>query len=210
MALPDLDSAARRPRRVALCLAFGLLGLLGLPRAALAQRMVVDTQTFEMQARVGDAELKLNGAGLRAVAWFKAYAAGLYLAQKTAAAEQALAAQGPKRLQMRMMQDVPTVEFVKAFDKGVTRNTSAGDLPALKERMAQFDRNVTAIGQVKKGDVINLDFIPGTGLVLSVNGRVRGEPIPGADLYTALLRIFIGDKPTDTRLKASLLGAAWS
>lgn len=178
--------------------------------AVLAQRLVVDGQAFDTAARIGNIELKLNGAGLRQVAWFKAYAAGLYLPDKTRAAAQALNGAGPKRLQMRMMQDVPTAEFIKAFDKGIGRNSSAAELAALKERMARFDLILTQIGQVKKGDVVNLDFIPGQGLVLTLNGKPRGEAIAGEDLYAAFLRIFIGDKPTDERLKASLLGAAWS
>jgi hypothetical protein len=35
---------------------------------------------------VGDTDLKLNGVGLRAVAWLKGYAAGLYLPKKATAA----------------------------------------------------------------------------------------------------------------------------
>ena len=53
---------------------------------------------------------------------------------------------------------------------------------------------------------IDLDFVPTSGLTLVWNGKVQGEPLPGADLYTALLKIFIGDKPTDPELKAGLLG----
>lgn len=198
----------RLPRWLAAPLV-GLAMVLAAP-AALAQRLVVDGQPFDTVARIGNAELKLNGAGLRQVAWFKAYAAGLYLPDKTRTAAQALNGTGPKRLQMRMMQDVPTAEFIKAFDKGISRNSTPAELAAMKERMARFDQILTQIGQVKKGDVVNLDFIPGQGLVLTLNGKPRGEAIAGEDLYAAFLRIFIGDKPTDERLKASLLGAAWS
>jgi hypothetical protein len=41
---------------------------------------------------------------------------------------------------------------------------------------------------------------------MSVNGKAQGEPIPGDDLYAALLRIFLGDKPSDPELKSGLLG----
>jgi hypothetical protein len=166
----------------------------------------VDGYSFEDQARVADADLLLNGVGFRGVRIFKAYSASLYLTHKSEQPAQVLAMPGPKRLRIRMLWDVPSVEFAKAFELGVTRNTAASELPALKERMATFDAMVRAIGKVRKGDVVDLDLVPGQGLVFMLNGKPRGEPIAGADLYAALLRIFIGDLPVDDRLKAGLLG----
>ena len=129
------------------------------------------------------------------------------MTEKATTPERLVAVKGPKRVQMRMLLDVEAKEFVKAFNVGITRNVSEAQAAALKDRMAQFDRNLEAIGSTKKGDIVNLDFIPARGLVLSINGKVRGQPIPGDDLYAAFLKIFVGDKPVDTRLKAGLLGA---
>jgi hypothetical protein len=78
----------------------------------------------------------------------------------------------------------------------------------MKDRVAQFNRNLEQIGKVRKGDVVNLDFIPGTGLILSVNGTPRGQPVAGEDLYAGLLLVFLGEQPVDKKLKAGLLGAA--
>jgi hypothetical protein len=66
---------------------------------------------------------------------------------------------------------------------------------------------VRALAKLKKRDVIDLDSLPGRGLLLTFNGKPRGEPIEGDDLYAALLLCFIGDKPVDNSLKAGLLGA---
>ena len=166
----------------------------------------IEGQTFDAAARVAGTELVLNGVGVRAVAWLKGYAAALYLPAKAATPPQVLASVGAKRLQMRLLQDVPAEEFVKAIDKGIERNTPADELPALADRQALFERQVQAVGTVKKGDVVDLDFVPGRGLVFALNGKPRGDAIPGADLYAAVLRIFLGDKPIDARLKAGLLG----
>ena len=171
-----------------------------------AAQMRIEGQTFEARTQVAGSELQLNGVGLRAVAWLKAYAAGLYLTHKAQTSAQVFAAPGAKRLQLRMLQDVPAQEFVKAFNRGVARNTPDHEMPALQERMDRFDELITAVGKVKKGDVVNLDLLPGRGLVFSLNGVVRGSPIPGDDLSAALLRIFIGDHPVDVALKAGLLG----
>jgi len=56
--------------------------------------------------------------------------------------------------------------------------------------------------------VVNLDFLPGKGLVMTLNGARRGQPIPGEDLYAGVLKIFLGELPVDKKLKAGLLGAA--
>lgn len=184
----------------------GLLMAAWVP-AAWAQPVRIAGVGFDREAQVGGQALRLNGVGVRAVAWFTGYAAGLYLAQATDNAAQAMAAPGAKRVQMRMMWDVPAEEFVKAFNKGVTRNTPKDAQPALAERMAKFSELMRGVGQVKKGDVVNLDFVPAQGLVFSINGRARGAPIPGADLYAALLGVFLGERPVDAKLKAGLLGA---
>ncbi|MFY9512590.1 MAG: chalcone isomerase family protein, partial [Rubrivivax sp.] len=108
----------------------------------------------------------------------------------------------------RLLVEVPAAEFVKAIDKGVARNTPAAQQPALAARRQQFDAAVLALGQVKKGDVVDLDYLPGRGLLFAHNGRARGDLIPGEDFYAALLRIFLGEHPVDDRLKAGLLGVA--
>jgi flagellar motor switch protein FliM len=72
--------------------------------------------------------------------------------------------------------------------------------------MEKFDATVSALVKLKKGDVVDLDYLPSRGLVLSLNGVAKGEALPGEDLYAGLLKIFIGTLPVDTKLKAGLLG----
>ncbi len=169
-------------------------------------QLTIAGQNFEGEARVGGSALVLNGVGLRAVAWLKGYAAGLYLTHRTADPAQAMAMAGAKRIRMRMMQEVSTEEFVKAIDKGIGRNMPESAQAGLAERRERFDAQVRAVGKVKKGDVVDLDFVPERGLVFSYNGTVQGDAIPGADFYAAVMSIFLGDKPVDKKLKAGLLG----
>lgn len=168
----------------------------------------IEGMSFDDQVRLAGTDLVLNGVGLRSVAWLKGFAAGLYLPVKASAPAQALAQPGPKRLQMKMILDVETKEFIKAFDKSLSRNNTEAERAGLKDRVGQFNRNLEQIGVIRKGDVVNLDFIPGKGLILSVNGTPRGRPVEGVDLYASLLKVFIGDRPVDPKLKAGLLGAA--
>ncbi len=171
-----------------------------------AARVQAEGQWFDSRTPLGDAELQLNGTGVRAVAWFKGYVVGLYLPQAASTASEAVAMPGPKRLQLRMLQTVPAEEFVKALNKGVTRNSTAQELAVLKAPLAQLARQVGALGQVRQGDVIDLDHQPGEGLAMRVNGTLRGDPVPGDALFAAVLRSFVGDRPYDQKLKAGLLG----
>jgi len=181
--------------------------LLFLATLAPVQARTVEGQNFEEQLQLGGSTVQLNGVGLRQVQWFKGYAAGLYLTRKAATPAEALSAPGPKRLQIRMLVDVETIEFSKSFNRGIRRNTAPAQREALAERMQKFDGIIQRIGKVKTGDSIDIDWIPARGIILSLNGRPRGEPILGEDLYGALLRIFLGDKPSDPELKQGLLGA---
>lgn len=171
-----------------------------------ASAMRIAEQNFDDRIRLADTDLVLNGVGVRAVLWLKGYAAGLYMTEKAATPERVLAVKGAKRIQMKMLLDVEAKEFTKAFNVGIHRNSTEAENAALKERMDQFDRTIELIGKVGKGDVVNLDFLPARGLVLSVNGVVKGQPIPGEDLYAGILKIFIGEQPVDKKLKAGLLG----
>ncbi len=163
---------------------------------------------FAATATVAGAALRLNGTGERGVAWFKAYAAGLYLPQAARSAEQALAMAGSKRLQLRLLSDLPTAEFVKALKKGLARNSSAEQQQKMATQQQRFETQVLATAEVKKGDVIDLDFDPTRGLQFNINGKARGELIAGPELFAALLRSFVGDVPYEDKLKAGLLGLA--
>lgn len=183
-----------------------VLQLAALAAAPAFAQVRIEDQTFQPLAQVAGSELVLNGVGVRAVAWFKGYAAGLYLKSRAATPAQVQQMAGAKRLQLRMLHEVPAAEFVKAFRKGVARNTAPAELPALAARMEAFAGLVAAVGKVKKGDVIDLDLEPGRGTAFSINGTLRGEPIAGDDFYAALLRSFVGEHPYDDKLKAGLLG----
>lgn len=181
------------------------------PTWALAQvqpdaPVVFEGLRFDRRVQVAGVSLLLNGTGLRAVAWFKGFAAALYLAGRASAAPQAVAMAGPKRLQMRLFHDVPAAEFAKAFRKGMERNSEPDERARLAERIARFEAQINALGTVRKGDTVDLDLDPSRGTLFGLNGTLRGDVVPGDDFYAALLRSFVGDRPYDNKLKAGLLG----
>lgn len=176
------------------------------PDAAAPAPLRVEGEPVARSANVSGSELVLNGTGVRAVAWFKGYVAALYLPSKASAPERVVAMPGAKRLQLRMLQNVPAEEFVKALRKGVTRNTDSTEMPAISADMERFAGLIEALGSVRKGDVVDLDLHPGQGMVFTVNGTRRGDAIGGDAFYGALLRSFVGEHPYDKAMRLGLLG----
>jgi hypothetical protein len=181
--------------------------LLALGAAVNAQPVEMEGQKFEPTVQVGGQNLVLNGVGLRKRAIFKVYVAGLYVPQKTSNAATILADKGARRVSLRMLRDVDADSFVSAFLDGLRANLNEAQLTALKPQVDAFTATLKAIGEAKKGDVINFDTTPEGGTRVTVNGQPRGNPIPGADFSNAVLRIWLGDKPVDDGLKKGLLGA---
>ena len=171
-----------------------------------ARAATLDGLAFDDQIRLAGRELQLNGLGVRAVFIFRAYVAGLYLGQKTAVPQEVLQQAGPKRLQLRMLMEIGAPDIRKALIDGMQKNVSQAQWAAMQERVAQFGRTIDALGSTRTGDTLTLDYVPGRGMTLAVNGVAQGAAIAGADFYNALLGIFVGDDPVDTRLKAGLLG----
>ncbi len=184
----------------------GMVSMASLPALAAEPVNPIGGVRFEPQVQLGGQPLQLNGTGLRALRIFKAYAAALYLVQPAGSADAVVAQPGAKRLQIRLLWGVPAEEFIKAFHLGLERNSPPELQARLAERAARFDAMLQPLGKIKSGDTVNLDYLPGQGLLFWHNGRQLGAAIPGEDFYGALLRVFIGEQVSDERLRSGLLG----
>lgn len=188
-----------------------LSGAMGLPvpvEPGTAQAAKLEGQRFDDTLVLSDRTLRLNGLGLRGVAWVKAFVAGLYLAAPSKDTSQILAMQGPKRLRLKVMLEAPSVEMTKSMRRGVRRNEPEAMQARLLERVEVLAKGLDSIGTFRPGDVLDLDFIPGQGTHLVLNGKPLVKPIEGDDFYRAVLKIFIGERPVDKRMKAGLLSGA--
>jgi hypothetical protein len=153
-----------------------------------------------------DQQLVLNGAGLRKRAFFQVYAIGLYLPGKKAAAADAIGAPGPKRVLIHMLRDVGADQFSDALADGMKDNHSEAEMQALEPRVKQLSSIMAEMKEAKKGMRITLDWVPGSGTLVAVDGKPAGVPIPGEDFYRALLRIWLGEHAVQADLKKALLG----
>ena len=157
------------------------------------------------RVQVEGKDLSLNGGGLRRRFVFKVYVIGLYLAEKTRDAAQALAQPGAKRVSLHMLRDVGADTFSEALLEGLKANHSEAEYRGLEPRVKQLEAIMAKVGEAKKGMVIALDWAGGATRV-SIDGRPAGEPIAGEDFYRALLRIWLGEHPVQDDIKQDLLG----
>jgi hypothetical protein len=173
---------------------------------ARAQAVELEGVKFEPATQVGSATLQLNGAGVRTRVVFKVYVAGLYMPQKAGDAAALLAQRGARRIAITMLRSVDAETFAGALNEGLRNNHTEAQLAGFKAQIDALNANLKAVGEAKKGDVIHFEFVPEVGTRVMVNGQVRGAVIPGEDFFTAVLRIWLGDKPVDSGLKKGLIG----
>lgn len=158
---------------------------------------------FEDTARVAQATLELKGAGLRKRFFFEIYAIGLYVPDRDG---DPLAQAGAKRVAIHMLRDVGAERFTRALVDGMRRNHDEAAMQSLEPRIARLSTLMAEVKEAKKGMAIALDWVPGTGTRVTIDGRPAGDPIEGEDFYRALLRIWLGDRPVQDDLKQALLG----
>jgi hypothetical protein len=164
------------------------------------------TLAENVQIAGGGAQLVLNGAGLRKRAFFQVYAMGLYLPAKKSSAAEVLSLAGPKRVAIRMLRDVGADQFAEALAEGVRQNHSEADAKALEPRLKELTAIMAEMKEAKKGMSIALDWLPGEGTQVQIEGKPAGKPISGEDFYRGLLRVWLGEDPVQADLKRALLG----
>jgi len=176
-----------------------------LAQAAPARAAEVEGVAIDDAVEVDGARLELNGAGMRTVYIVKAYIAALYVPQRSRSPEVLLEQKGPRRLSLTMLADVSAQWVTRRFAMALRDNHREGELGQLGPRVERLIETMLTLGQMRKGERIDIDFFAGATRV-SVDGHSLGPAIPGEDLFTAVLRIFVGDYPLDAGLKQAMLG----
>jgi hypothetical protein len=190
-------------RQCTLALLAGLL-------AATATAATVDVGGVKLEdsADVRGSKLVLNGAGIRYKAVFKVYTAGLYLGRKASTPEEVLAAPGAKRMVITMLREIDSNELGKLFTRGVQDNAPKTEMSRLVPGLIKMGEIFSNQKKLLTGDVFTIDWVPGTGTIITVKGVPQGEPFKEPEFFNALMRIWLGPEPADWKLKDALLGKA--
>jgi hypothetical protein len=151
-------------------------------------------------------KLQLNGAGTRFKAVFKVYVGSLYTSQKVNSLEELMAAPGPKRLSMTFLREMEAGPFGRLLTRGVEDNVPRNEMSKLVPGLIRMGDIFTVNKVLLPGDIIHLDWIPGTGMVVTAKGKVQGEPFKEPEFFKAIMAIWFGPSPADFKLKDAMLG----
>lgn len=174
--------------------------------AALSQHVTVGGVKYDETIDLRGSRLQLNGAGVRYVMVLRYYTAGLYLPKKAGTTEEVLAMPGAKRLTVVALRDIDSGDLGKRFTRGVEDNLDKAAFSKLIPGLLRMSQLFSEIKKLNAGDSFTIDWVPGTGTIISVKGQPQGEPFKEPEFFNALLRIWLGPAPADWKLKDALLG----
>lgn len=184
-----------------------LLICIALAAAVPAQAVEVSGVNYPAQVTVAGRPLVLNGAGIRYRFVVKVYTAGLYLPAKAETPEQALAMAGPKRIHIQMLREIDSNTLGKLFTRGMEDNSSRAEFGKAIPGTLKLSELFAARKKLGPGEYFTVDFVPGQGTMVFVNGQPGlSDWIKEPEFFTSLAKIWLGPKPADELLKSALLG----
>lgn len=193
----------KKPLRLATCaLALTLMWTLAAPASALE----ISGVTIAPDATVAGTKLVLNGAGVRFKGFAKVNVTEIYASKKFSSLEELVALPGPKRVSLTMLRDVPSGLMGKSLTRGIEDNFPRAEVSKLVPSLIRIGELFNAFKNLNNGDSVLIDWVPGTGTVVTVRGAIQGEPFKEPEFFRAVLSIWLGPVPVDFKLKDALLG----
>lgn len=156
-------------------------------------------------------KLVLNGAGVRKRGYFKADVTALYLPEKRTTADAIYKLNGVRRIQLNILREFTSSTISRIFISDFKQAATDDEFKKLIAVVSQIGAAYSNVKRVAKGDVINLDWVPGTGWMAYQNGKmlqvegVNMTAINNELAYQIYLRMYIGEGAPD-ELRNGLLG----
>ncbi len=150
--------------------------------------------------------LLLNGAGLVSNGKVPSYVAQIYAKQKFKTLDELFAVPGPKRLVLTAVKELDTGPIVKMFNRSVDETAGKNDRAKLIPGLMSIGEIFKANRSLKPGEVMTLDWVPVSGMVIYIGGRMQGQPYRDAELFRAAMWVWMGDFPVDAKVKDALFG----
>ena len=105
-----------------------------------------------------------------------------------------------------MLRDIDGNELCKLFTQGMERNAPREEFSKSIAGVLRISDIFSAKKKLLAGENFTVDWVPGSGTQLIVNGSPQGEPIKEPEFFSAMMKIWLGNSPADARLKDALLG----
>lgn len=156
-------------------------------------------------------KLVLNGAAVRKRGYFKADVTALYLPEKRTTAEAIYKLNGVRRIQLNILREFTSSTITRIFLSDFKQSATDDEFKRLIGPIGQIGAAYSNVKRVSKGDVVNLDWLPGTGWMATHNGKALtggdGSVMSIKDelAYQIYLRMYIGQAAPE-ELRNGLLG----
>ncbi|MEY4766981.1 MAG: hypothetical protein RI907_3654 [Pseudomonadota bacterium] len=151
-------------------------------------------------------KLLLNGAAVRKRGYFKADVTALYLPEKRTTAEAVMKLNGIRRIQLNILREFTSSTISRIFLADFQQAATDEEFKKLIEVVGTIGSAYSNVKRVQRGDVVNLDWVPGKGWMASHNGRqLTGDgsgpmAINNELAFQVYMRMYIGpNAPEDMR-----------
>ncbi len=177
--------------------------------AAHANVMLEDVVLEESVVAHGQ-KLVLNGAGVRRRGYHKSDVVALYLPEKRTTPDAIYRLDGVRRIQLNLLRNLTSSTITRVFLSDFKQVATDEEFRQLIEPLGMIGAAYADIKRVRKGDVVNLDWVPGKGWMATHNGR----PLRSVDgilaindplAYQVYLRMYLG-AAASAELRNGLLG----
>ena len=182
----------------------GTLALLASLIAPLAaQTQTVEGNRYPDTVEAGGRTLTLVGAGLRERWWFDVYTMGAYAERRRCDPQMLIATDRAKSLRIDLLRDVAAKTMAgaleDAFERNLPPNVSLGLQSQIDTFLAYFRKDL------KKGDRIELTYVPGVGTALIQNQEQQGWTLEGEGLADLLWSSYFSASTCCDGLKKQIL-----
>jgi hypothetical protein len=184
-----------------------------MPWATPAQASSVELEGVELADSVTayGQKLVLNGAAVRKRGYFKADVTALYLPEKRTTADAIYKLNGIRRIQLNILREFTSSTITRIFLSDFKQSATEEEFKRLIGPIGQIGAAYANVKKVAKGDVVNLDWVPGPGWLATHNGKaLTGDggavlAIKDELAYQIYLRMYIGQAAPE-ELRNGLLG----
>ena len=167
----------------------------------------IDGQQYASSLKLDGALLQLNGAATKySKLGVRDYSVAVYVSAKGSTAEALLAAPGPKRIAFKFLRSMKT-DSLRVLTQGVETNLARADYIKSLVGVMRLGSLLGKHPSLAVGDSLTIDYFPGVGTFVSLNGRREAEPIKEPEFFQAMLLIWVGARPVDAQMRAAILGA---
>ena len=156
-------------------------------------------------------KLVLNGAGVRKRGYFKADVTALYLPEKRTTPDAIYKLNGIRRIQLNILREFTSSTITRIFLADFKQSATDEEFKRLIGPIGQIGAAYANVKKVSKGDIVNLDWVPGVGWMATHNGKpLMGDggstlAINDELAYQVYLRMYIGPNAPE-ELRNGLLG----